>query len=54
MTKKKIEKLITGDLFASDTPVYHQLTIDVGFSPDQSSDWRNMPGGAGLLEDNFS
>lgn len=52
--KKKVRKLITGALFTSDTPVYDQLTIDAGFAPDQSADWRNMPGGAGLLEDNFS
>lgn len=28
--------------------------IGSGFVPGQSADWRNMPGGPGLLEDNFS
>lgn len=53
--KKKHLKLVGGPLRATpDTPVYEQLTIDFGFAPDQSNDWRNIPGGAGLLEDNFS
>ena len=38
----------------TETPLYEQLTIDFGFVPNQSPDWRNMPAGAGLLEDNFS
>jgi hypothetical protein len=55
---KKISKAFVADVFSfrkrSDTPVYDQLTIDFGFAPDQSADWRNMLGGVGLLEDNFS
>ena len=38
----------------TDTPLYEQLTSDFGFVPGRSPDWRNMPGGFGLLEDNFS
>lgn len=60
-SKRKIEKfkqLLLDPFFFiqpdSDTPIYDQLTIDAGFAPDQSADWHYMPGGAGLLEDNFS
>lgn len=55
-TKKKKHLKVVTALFpaASETPVYEQLTVDFGFAPDRSNDWRNIPGGAGLLEDNFS
>lgn len=54
-TKKKNLKVVTSLLpRRTDTPVYEQLTVDFGFAPDQSSDWHHMPGGTGLLEDNFS
>lgn len=53
--KKRKFKVISGGLLGrSETPLYEQLTVDLGFAPDQSADWRYTPGGTGMLEDNFS
>lgn len=51
--KRKFLLLPGGQDGPTETPLYDQVTVDLGFAPDQSADWRYTPG-SGLLEDNFS
>lgn len=54
--KKRAKRNAAKRVVATDTPVYDRLVDDLKFAPHQSppGDWRNIPGAAGLLEDNFS
>ena len=54
--KKKAKKILPSAVRSTETPVYDQLVADTGFAPHTTPPpgWRNMLGGAEMLEDNFS